>query len=131
MTDRSRLDHCGWTGTRGSPPACSGGLAAAATLLLAAFCWQSACAQDGGNGTENADQYFRQVQFRRGDFNIDGNVDVSDALGIFNYLFLGGAGTPCENAADSNQDVSIDLTDGVHILGYLFMGGTPPASPVA
>ena len=48
MTDRSRLDHCGWTGTRGSPPACSGGLAAAAALLLAAFCWQSACAQDGG-----------------------------------------------------------------------------------
>ena len=33
MTDRSRLDHCGWTGTRGSPPACSGGLAAAAALL--------------------------------------------------------------------------------------------------
>ena len=129
MTDRSRLDHCVWTGIRGSLSACSGGLVAAATLLLTVFCWQTASAQDGGNRTENADQYFRQVQFRRGDFNIDGNVDVSDALGIFNYLFLGGAGTPCENAADSNKDVSIDLTDGVHILGYLFMGGAPPASP--
>ncbi|SVC84098.1 uncharacterized protein METZ01_LOCUS336952, partial [marine metagenome] len=84
-----------------------------ATLLVALLCRQEGTAQDGA---DNADQYFRLVQFRRGDVNIDGSVDVSDALGIFNWLFLGGAGTPCENAADSNKDVSIDLTDGVHIL---------------
>ena len=97
-----------------------------ATLLVALLCRQEGTAQDGAG---NADQYFRLVQFRRGDVNIDGSVDVSDALGIFNWLFLGGAGTPCENAADSNKDLSIDLTDGVHILSYLFMGGTPPAPP--
>ena len=95
-------------------------------LLLALFCRQEGMSQDGA---DNADQYFRLVQFRRGDVNIDSSVDVSDALGIFNWLFLGGAGTPCENAADSNKDLSIDLTDGVHILSYLFMGGSPPAPP--
>ena len=98
-------------------------------LLVALLCHQDGITQEAGNGADNADQYFRLVQFRRGDVNIDGSVDVSDALGIFNWLFLGGAGTPCENAADSNKDLSIDLTDGVHILSYLFMGGTPPAPP--
>jgi len=100
-----------------------------AALLVALLCHQDGITQEAGNGADNADQYFRLVQFRRGDVNIDGSVDVSDALGIFNWLFLGGVGTPCENAADSNKDLSIDLTDGVHILSYLFMGGTPPAPP--
>ena len=129
MKDRSRFDQCALEGLPASPPSRVAGLAVAATLFLSLFCWQTGYTQDGNAGAENADQYFRQVQFRRGDFNIDGSVDLSDALGIFNYLFLGGAGTPCENAADSNKDISIDLTDGVHILGYLFMGGAPPAPP--
>ena len=131
MTDLSRIVKRSRAAARSSRPVARGGLLAAAALFLGVFCWQAGNAQDGGNGVRNADHYFRQVQFRRGDFNIDGNVDVSDALGIFNHLFLGGAGTPCENAADSNKDVSIDLTDGVYILGYLFMGGSPPPAPGA
>ena len=129
MTDLSRSVKRSRAAARSSRPVARGGLLAAAALFLGVSCWQTGNAQDGGNGARNADHYFRQVQFRRGDFNIDGNVDVSDALGIFNHLFLGGAGTPCENAADSNKDVSIDLTDGVYILGYLFMGGSPPPAP--
>ena len=129
MTDLSRILKRNRASARNSLPVSKGFLLGAAVLLLAVFCRQDGFAQDGENGPGNTDQYFRQVQFRRGDFNVDGNVDVSDALGIFNWLFLGGAGTPCENAADSNKDLSIDLTDGVHILSYLFLGRTPPAPP--
>ena len=34
--------------------------------------------------------YFREVQFRRGDFNTDGAVDISDAIATFVWLFAGG-----------------------------------------
>ena len=39
---------------------------------------------------QGADSYFREVQFRRGDFNTDGAVDISDGSSILNFLFLGG-----------------------------------------
>ena len=50
------------------------------------------------------------------------NLDISDGIGILNYLFLGGAATPCEDAADANDDGSINIADPVAILNYLFLG---------
>jgi hypothetical protein len=61
--------------------------------------------------------------FRRGDTNASGTVDISDAVGTFNHLFLGAAAPSCMDAADSNADGILDISDGVNTLGYLF-GGT-------
>jgi hypothetical protein len=61
--------------------------------------------------------------FRRADTNASGTVDISDAVGTFNYLFLGAAPPSCMDAADSNADGILDISDGVNTLGYLF-GGT-------
>jgi hypothetical protein len=62
--------------------------------------------------------------FRRADTNGSGTVDISDAVGTFNYLFLGAAAPSCKEAADSNADGILDISDGVNTLGYLFGGAS-------
>jgi hypothetical protein len=48
---------------------------------------------------------------------------------ILNYLFLGGVGIGCLDAADTDDGGSVDLSDGVRIFNHLFLGGGPPVSP--
>jgi uncharacterized protein (DUF1800 family) len=76
----------------------------------------------GGAGALAAD-----LKFFRGDTNGDGQVNVSDAIGTFNYLFVGGAAVNCLDAADSNDDGLVNLSDGLYALNALFSGG--PAIP--
>lgn len=67
--------------------------------------------------------------FRRGD--VDGNqrIEITDAINLLNFLFLGGAEPPCHDAADADDNGQLQITDPIRILGYLFLGGDPPASP--
>jgi len=67
--------------------------------------------------------------FYRGDTNTDGQLDISDALYLFNSLFLAGSPLGCLEAADSNNDGSADISDGVHVLSFLYNGGAAPAPP--
>ena len=72
--------------------------------------------------------------FIRGDANGDLKLDISDALTVFDVLFLGKGKIPCDDAADSNDDGKLDITDGIKILGFLFTGdklppGTKPGQP--
>ncbi len=72
----------------------------------------------------------RKVQFLRGDPTTDAIVDLTDAVFVLNYLFVGGSEPGCAAAADSNGDRAIDLTDAVAILTFLFLdteGAVPPA----
>jgi len=67
--------------------------------------------------------------FRRGDVNADARVDISDAIRMFMYLFLGAAEPPCLDALDSNDDSDVDLSDGIHILNDFFREGTGIPAP--
>ena len=69
------------------------------------------------------------VPFRRGDCNDDWTADLSDALCILNWLFLGTATPGCMSATNTNGDAGTDLTDAVYLLGFLFLGGPAPADP--
>jgi hypothetical protein len=60
--------------------------------------------------------------YSRGDVNQDGEYDLSDAITILTYLFLGGNVIECIKAADSNDDGDMDLTDAVYSLAYLYLG---------
>jgi fibronectin type 3 domain-containing protein len=73
---------------------------------------------------------------RPGDTNQDGTTDISDAISLFDFLFLGNVkALPCgdttgEDAAnvtllDWNRDSTLDLSDGVGLLAFLFQGGAP------
>ncbi|MBI4585002.1 MAG: VCBS repeat-containing protein [Planctomycetes bacterium] len=89
-------------------------------LLFAVFC--ATCFNDAVRGSNS--------NFRRGDSNLDGALDVSNAIQTLFFLFLG-VGRPlrCEDAADSNDDGKVDITDPVYSLGFLFLGRPPPPPP--
>jgi hypothetical protein len=67
--------------------------------------------------------------FRRGDTNDDAKLDLTDAIGILGYLFLGSTTPTCLDSADADDDGTILLTDPILILSYLFLGGAAPDSP--
>jgi hypothetical protein len=63
--------------------------------------------------------------FRRGDFNSDGQVDISDPVATLSFLFLGGAAPGCLDSADSNNDGLVDLSDPLFTLGDFFINPYP------
>ncbi len=67
--------------------------------------------------------------FVRGDANEDGKVDISDAVRVLSYLFLGAAPAFCLQTMDANDTGSLDLTDAVYLLNGLFQGGDLPPPP--
>lgn len=70
--------------------------------------------------------------FRRGDANTDGEVDVSDVVFILLYLFRPGIEPSCLDAADVNDSGEINITDAIHLINSLFLGKgsvPPPGLP--
>ena len=71
--------------------------------------------------------------FIRGDCNGDGAVtgQVTDAVFLLTFNFLGGDPPPCAAACDINGDSMFtgQVTDAVYILNYNFLGGTAPPAP--
>lgn len=65
-------------------------------------------------------------QFRRGDCNTDGGVDISDAAFLLNFLFVFGPASTCDDACDSNDDGGVDISDAAYKLNFLFVPGSPP-----
>ncbi len=70
-----------------------------------------------------------EPRFRRGDADMNGSLEITDAVALLGHLFLGGPEPPCPDAADADDNGSQEITDAVVILGYLFLGGANPASP--
>ncbi len=69
-----------------------------------------------------------------GDVNLDGGIDISDAVGLLLLLFHSdGLPTPCDGASvteggnvgllDYNGDAAVNLADAVYLLSYLFREG--------
>ena len=69
--------------------------------------------------------------FRRGDANADGQVNLSDPVGLLNHLFAGAAGPSCAKAADADDDGAMTITDAISVLTFLFSGGAEPKAPFA
>ncbi len=96
--------------------------------------WFSSSVIDGTPGMMDAggDGGF----LRPGDVNLDGNLDISDAVGLLRLLFAAAATVlPCEGAGvgedgnltllDYNGDARVDIADAVYALAYLFQRGSP------
>ncbi len=60
--------------------------------------------------------------FLRGDTDTNGRMELTDAIGIFNFLFITGTVPDCIDAADADDNGTIELTDGIRILNVLFLG---------
>ncbi len=57
---------------------------------------------------------------RGGDSNGDGEIDISDAINILQFLFSPGGLISCMAAADANRDGLVDISDAIQVLNYLF-----------
>ena len=70
-----------------------------------------------------------EVPFIRGDVNFDGAVNLTDAVGILQYLFFGRRLACPKVTGNVNPDDPLNIADAVSLLQFLFGGATAPASP--
>ena len=63
-----------------------------------------------------------------GDADGSGSLDISDAVRLLGFLFLGDARAPC-GPADVNGDGELDIADPIFLFRFLFLGGPAPACP--
>lgn len=70
-----------------------------------------------------------RIGLRRGDINLDGRSDLSDAVMLLGALFLGQGSLRCPDAADSDDSGRVSLTDAIFLLLHLFRGGERPPDP--
>jgi hypothetical protein len=61
-----------------------------------------------------------------GDANGDATVNVSDAVYIINYVFVGGGAPVPLACGDANSDGTVNVSDAVYIINYVFVGGGAP-----
>lgn len=55
-----------------------------------------------------------------GDANSDKKVNISDAVMILNYIFIGGSPPDPWEAGDANCDSAVNVSDAVTIINYIF-----------
>jgi len=67
--------------------------------------------------------------FRRGDADQNGMLQLTDAINILGFLFLGNAEPECLDAADIDDNSLVQLTDAIFGLNFLFTGGAEPVAP--
>lgn len=61
-----------------------------------------------------------------GDANRDQEVNVSDAVYIINYIFVGGPPPDPMDNANVNCDFAVNVSDAVWLINFVFVGGPPP-----
>lgn len=74
----------------------------------------------------------RTRRFVRGDANLDGWVNIADAIATLGFLFEGsGEAKDCADALDSDDSGEINIADPIFTLGFLFLGerAVPPPFP--
>ncbi len=74
----------------------------------------------------DADGIGDACDFICGDASGDGSVNVSDAVFIINYVFVGGSSPSPLKSGDVNCDHSVNVSDAVWIINYVFVGGNSP-----
>jgi ELWxxDGT repeat protein len=69
------------------------------------------------------------IRFRRGDVDLDGGADLSDAVRMLGFFFQSGPELDCCDAADTNDSGGLDIADPIYLLQWLFGSGAPPPVP--
>ena len=87
------------------------------------------------NGSGDSDAFLMvldlDIEFVRGDTNVDGDVQLADAVALLNHLFVpGSAPLVCQEAGDINDDDVLNIPDPITLLNFLFVPGSPePSAP--
>jgi serine protease AprX len=76
--------------------------------------------------TMSAIRYIYIPPYLQGDANFDGNFNISDAVYLINYIFIGGdSPEPVLEAGDANDDGEVNTSDAVFLINFVFLPGAP------
>jgi hypothetical protein len=67
-----------------------------------------------------------QRPFVKGDADLSGAVDISDAVYLVRYIFNGGSMPVPYQAGDANCDLTVDISDVVYLIAFIFAAGPAP-----
>jgi len=70
-----------------------------------------------------------EPRFIRGDANISGTLEFTDAIFMLQFLTGVSAQPECLDAVDVTDDQALNLVDPIALLRYLFLNEMPPAAP--
>ncbi len=68
-------------------------------------------------------------EFRRGDADASGQLELNDGIYLLNYVFLRGAAPRCLDAADADDNGRISIVDSITLFNFLFLGREAPPAP--
>jgi hypothetical protein len=69
------------------------------------------------------------VEFLRGDTDGNSRLEITDAVNLLGWLFMGEAEPGCLQASDINGSGSVNIADAVYLFSFLFLGGNAPPWP--
>lgn len=108
-------------------------LAPSTTLEVGTVYHWQVVAKNAIASTQGPEWSFRTLgslnSFQRGDAKADGTLNITDAINVLSYLFLGTEAPTCLKAADVDDDGSAAITDAIYLLNFLFLGGPEPPAP--
>jgi hypothetical protein len=70
--------------------------------------------------------YVECTDYIYGDANMDGELNVADAVFVINYVFKGGPAPNPVGAGDANCDGDSNVADAVYMINFVFHGGPAP-----
>ena len=74
-------------------------------------------------------EFYPEFHFVRGDVDGNEDIEVTDAIGILDWLFFGAENEDIHAPGDVNNDGKIDVADPVYLLNFAFRGGPQPEAP--
>jgi hypothetical protein len=90
---------------------------------------RSSFGDEGGRGTCTFSCPGEGTLFIRGDVDTNGQLNITDSVKIFNFLFVGNEQLTCLDAADASDQGSVNIASGVYILNHLFSPSPEPPAP--
>jgi len=74
-------------------------------------------------------KWTREPEFRRGDSNDDGRINIGDPIASLDFQFSGTFAPACMDALDFDDNGQIAISDPIGNLNFQFLGTAPPGSP--
>ncbi|MCC6962433.1 MAG: right-handed parallel beta-helix repeat-containing protein [candidate division Zixibacteria bacterium] len=91
--------------------------------------WWKVKATDVSTGVTWSNQVFSFRVMKIGDPDGNGQISISDAVFLINYIFAGGPAPVPLLSGDADCSGAISISDAVYLINYIFAAGPAPCEP--